>query len=85
VSTITSDAIEELQRARDLYPEWPDDIVQATALMLEEAGEVLKDANNFRWNHKGGSLADVRKEIIQTIAMCYRLLLDTPVFQEESS
>ena len=83
-STITADAIAELERARQLYPAWPRDIVHAAALMIEGAGEVLKDANNFRWNHKDGTLADVRKGVIQTIAMCYRLLLDTPAFKEQS-
>lgn len=84
LNKILDEAIEELQRAKAMYPEWPVDIVHASAVMLEKAGEVLKIANEVRWNQKDGTLADVRKETIQTIAMCYRLLLDTPAFVEET-
>lgn len=84
LEAITLESLNELHRARLLYPNWPADIVHASAVMLEEAGEVLKSANEVRWSQKDATIADVRKEVIQTIAMCYRLLLDTPVFSEES-
>ena len=72
------DAMNELESARKRYPTWPQDIVHATATMLEEAGETLQAANNVYWSHKGGTMEDVRKEAIHTMAMCLRLLTETP-------
>lgn len=76
---IYEDALLELDCARHHYPDWPADIVHASAVMVEEAGEVLRVANNLRWRQKDSDLSEFRKEIIQTIAMCFRLLLDTPL------
>ncbi len=78
IFNIFSDALVELQSARKRYPTWPDDIVHATVVMVEESTEVLKAANEVRWQHKDTTAADVRKEVIQTIAMCLRLLTETP-------
>ncbi len=71
-------ALTELASARQRYPEWPADIVHACCIMIEEATEVLKSANNLRWKHHEGTAEEVRKEVIQTIAMCLRLLTETP-------
>lgn len=75
---IMLDVFAELDRARSLHPVWPNDTIHATAIMLEEAGEVLRAANNLVWGHKGGTVEDVRKEVIETMAMCLRLLVETP-------
>ena len=75
---VITDAMNELARARRRYPEWPTDIVHATVVMVEESTEALKSANEIKWNHKHTSLADLRDEIIQTIAMCLRLIVETP-------
>lgn len=75
---IVNEVFLELARARGVFPLWPVDVVQATAVMLEEAGEVLKAANEVCWGQKEGTMADVRKEVIQTMAMCLRLLTETP-------
>lgn len=69
-------ALDEVDRARQMYPEWPSDIVHATAIIVEESGEVLKEANNLRWN-QGGDIAALRKELIQTVAMCMRFAEET--------
>lgn len=68
----------ELAAARQRYPAWPVDIVHATVVMVEEATETLKAANEVRWGHKGTTVAEVRREAIQTMAMCVRLLTETP-------
>lgn len=75
---IVIEAFKELASARKRYPSWPEDIVHATVVMVEEATEGLKAANEIRWQHKDTTPADVRKEVIQTIAMCLRLLTETP-------
>lgn len=82
---ISQDAFAELDSARRHYPDWPIDIVHASAIMVEEAGEVLKVANNLRWHQKDSDLSEFRKEVVQTIAMCFRLLLDTPLQEKEEN
>jgi NTP pyrophosphatase (non-canonical NTP hydrolase) len=74
--------ISEVERAEILYPVWPapgrrGDHVAAASILLEEAGEVLKEANNYYWGHKrsrGESLQRMRHEAIQTGAMVLRVL-----------
>lgn len=64
--------IGEYERARELHPKWPDDKVHATAIMVEEAGEAMRAANNLV--HHGGDKEELRKELIQTGAMVLRCL-----------
>lgn len=75
---IITEAMNELAAARRRYPTWPTDIVHATVIMVEESTEALKAANEVRWHHKNSSAATVREEVIQTIAMCLRLITETP-------
>lgn len=72
----------ELQRARALHPHWPQDLVHAVAVVNEEAGEMVKAANEMYWA-KGTLPREVVAETIQTLAMCVRLLSDTPVLNRE--
>jgi NTP pyrophosphatase (non-canonical NTP hydrolase) len=67
----------EYNSAIKVYPAWPDDPVHAAAVLVEESGEVLKEANNYYWGHKrsrGESLQRMRHEAIQTGAMVLRVL-----------
>jgi len=80
-TAIFIEVIAELESARKRYPSWPDDIVHATVVMCEEAGESLRAANEIRWQHKGTTPDELRKEVIQTMAMCLRLLTETPGLQ----
>lgn len=70
-------ALCELHRTRQLYPLWPADLVHAAAVVTEEAGEVLKAANDVQWHNKS-SREELTRETIQMIAMGIRLLCDTP-------
>jgi len=65
----------ELQRARAKHPAWPADIIHAVAIMCEESGEALRAALNAEYH--GESISLVREEVIQTAAMCLRLLDET--------
>jgi NTP pyrophosphatase (non-canonical NTP hydrolase) len=58
----------EVRRARTLHQS-PDLLTTAFA---EEAGEVIKAILDHRAGK--GPLSDVKKEIVQTMAMCVRLL-----------
>ncbi len=63
---------EELARAKSIHPHFPDNVVEAVAVMAEEAGEAARAANDCRWKkHKTDNLIE---ELIQTAAMCVRVI-----------
>jgi len=64
---------EEVERARKKHPTWPkDDPLFAAAIVMEEAGELMRAAVQFRG--EGGQLGACDEEAIQTAAMCIRFL-----------
>lgn len=63
---------QELKFARDKHPEWPSDPIHQVAIMMEEAGEVLRAVNSY--HHEQESYEEVTKELIQTAAMCIRIM-----------
>lgn len=77
-------AVLELARAERLYPDWPanPDPVYMVAIMAEEAGEAVRAANNLKWGHRRGTPAEaeakLKTELIQTAAMCLRMLKHIP-------
>ena len=62
----------ELERAKKIHPEFPDDIIHMVAVMNEEAGESIRAAYNYIY--EGGTIEELKEEIIQTGAMCLRIL-----------
>lgn len=62
----------ELERAEQKHPNWPIDILHQVAILNEESGEVTKAALQFEY--EGCSLEEVENELIQTAAMCLRML-----------
>lgn len=72
-----SDIEAELNRAKKLHPNYPTDIYHQLAIMQEEAGEVAKAVLDYKSNK--ASLNDVREELIQTAAMCVRMLENLPL------
>lgn len=62
----------ELKRAEKKHPDFPKDMFKQLAIMNEEAGEVTKAVLHYHYEY--GSLEDVREELIQTAAMCMRML-----------
>jgi hypothetical protein len=63
----------ELDRARQLHPEWPDDQIHAAALVSRESGELIRAAVNVRYGR--GTKAEMRKEAIHTAATAIRFLI----------
>lgn len=65
----------ELKRARNIHPDWPLDPVHQVAILMEEAGEAMREANDMV--HKGADVGPaLRNELIQTGAMAIRCLIN---------
>ena len=62
----------ELELAERKHPGWPDDKIHAVAIMAEESGEAVKAAIDATFSN--GSIADLKRELAQTGAMCIRAL-----------
>ena len=65
--------VNEFNRAGSLHPIWPTDIIHQAAMVAEEAGEVVRAANNHKWH--GKPIEEVRTELAHTGAMCIRMLM----------
>jgi hypothetical protein len=65
---------EELEKAEVKHPDWPCDILHQIAIVNEESGEATRAALHFEY--EGGKLDDVENELIQTAAMCIRMLVN---------
>ena len=63
---------DELMKAKIKHPVYPTDMFEQLAIMSEEAGEVAKAVLHYKY--EGGSLEDVRDELLQIAAMCIRML-----------
>lgn len=72
VMNILEEICEELFRAERKFPYWPDDIIHAAAIVNEESGELIRAAIQF--TYEDGEIEEVKKEAIQTSAMCIRFL-----------
>jgi len=62
----------ELEKAKIQHPHWPSDILHQIAIVNEESGEATRAA--LQHVYEKGSYSSVRKELIQTAAMCIRML-----------
>lgn len=65
----------ELQRSKTLHPQQNDINIQAL-IMLEEAGEVAKGV--LKYQFEKGRLQNIKDELIQTAAMCMKMLENLP-------
>jgi len=62
----------ELEKAEKKHPKWPKDYVKRAAIVLEEAGELIREANLL--DEGKGSLENIKTECVQTAATSLRLL-----------
>ena len=63
----------ELNRAKEKHPDWPTEIFKQLSIMQEEAGGVTKAVNEYCLLNRG-SLQEVKDELVQTAAMCMRMI-----------
>ena len=73
VLRVVDSLIDELIDAVRKHPNWPADIVHATAIMVEEAGEAMQAALDVYYHD--GDIECLRTELAQTGAMCIRALV----------
>lgn len=69
---IVGEILTELERAETIHPNWPTDPIHAAAIMMEEAGEVVKAVNDSV--EKGSDTENCKTEAIHAAAMCIRFL-----------
>ena len=62
----------ELQEAKKKWPNWVCDPIHAAVILGEEAGELMRAANQF--SYENGSLEAMEKEAAQAGAMAIRFL-----------
>ena len=72
--------LDEVNRAKRKHPRWPEHIVARAGIVCEEAGELIREAVNFKYERESGEesrqqgLDAMRKEAIQTAATAIRFL-----------
>ena len=64
----------ELRKAEVKHPGWPTDPVHAVAVLVEEAGEAMKEALDI--HYRGKANKDLVRELDQTGAMALRALIN---------
>ena len=67
-----SKIINELRRAEKIHPDYPDDMFRQIAIINEEAGEATKAVLHYHYENL--TIDELGKELIQTAAMCLRML-----------
>ena len=72
IETIIGLVMAEIDRAEKLHPVWPADLVKAAAVPVEEAGELLKAANDHDEKHT--SHQSIITEAVHTAASAIRFL-----------
>ena len=72
IETILGLVMTEIDRAEQLHPVWPTDLVRAAAIPVEEAGELLKAANDHGEKHT--SRQSIITEAVHTAASAIRFL-----------
>ena len=73
MAVIIIQVLQEMRSAQSKHPEWPEDNVKRAAIVLEEAGEVIREANLLDEGH--GSVDGLKSELVQTAGTCLRHLV----------
>lgn len=72
LATIVFQVLTELKRAKEIHPDWPTCNIKRTALVVEEAGEAIREANRIE---EGLSfIGELKIELIQTASTAIRHL-----------
>lgn len=71
-ASVLIEVLSEIASAKTKHPEWPADHVSRAAIVSEEAGEVIREANHLREGK--GDVRLLRSELIQTAGVCLRMI-----------
>jgi NTP pyrophosphatase (non-canonical NTP hydrolase) len=71
-ATVIIQILAEIESATQKHPVWPNDAVSRAAIVAEEAGEVIREANHIREGI--GNKQALRTELIQTAGTCIRMI-----------
>ena len=81
-----NDLIEdEIGRAMEKFPEWPDDPIHASAIVQEECGDLVQAVLESIYEKGKSSKSDVEKEAVQTACVAIRFLLSINKYKFEKS
>ena len=72
IESILGLVMAEIEREEKLHPVWPTDLVKAAAIPAEEAGELLKAANDYDEKHT--THQQMITEAVHTAASAIRFL-----------
>lgn len=70
----------EHRRAKELHPDWPEDVIHAAEIVAEEAGELVRAALQFVY--EGGDVDALECAAVQTGAMAVRFLDGLPTVRK---
>ena len=65
-------AIQGMQKAEEKHPHWPEDILHAVGILVEEVGELQKAC--LEWVYEDGEKIEIEKEAIHSAAMALRFM-----------
>ena len=83
MKNIINEIVRTLESAEQQHPIFPDDLIHKVAIMTEESGEAMRAALNFVYVN--GTKEELVTELLQTAAMCVRILKqDNMRFNERS-
>lgn len=74
----------ELRDAETDHPTWPEECIHAASIVVEEAGELLRDCATFEENGDMRLIENMRIEAVQTGAMALRFLTNLPFSQKRT-
>ncbi|MEG0375628.1 MAG: hypothetical protein RR672_08330 [Raoultibacter sp.] len=74
----------ELRDAETDHPTWPEECIHAASIVVEEAGELLRDCATFEENGDMRLIANMQIEAVQTGAMAMRFLTNLPFSQKRT-
>jgi hypothetical protein len=79
--------LEELKKAKVKHPIWPDDIIHRAAIVVEEAGELIQAAVDYKQakneEEKKKACENMIVEAAQTGAMAFRFLENIDELEDE--
>lgn len=69
---ITHTILEELNKAKTKHPNWPNNKHKQMTIIVEEIGEAARAL--LHYEDEEGTIEQVEEELIQSAAMCIRML-----------